>query len=254
MRVFLDIDIGDAAAFAEASAAFARTMEFLTAVGVPQLGLPPDLVRTTAGDPAPRLAALRRPRRACCCQAAPASPWGGLYRTRPEPRATRFCRPPSCSSPPLALAGPAHRPRQDALDADGRALLLESYEADKAWSAKGPALTERPPPLRAGRIVAELFTSDTPKTAENFRCFDVLGVGAGVAGGRVKGNGVEGGGLEGQGAEGDGPKGAGLRGAGSRGESKVTGWPLLVDAFSDCLASLLLLLAAPRLLESLRGH
>jgi cyclophilin family peptidyl-prolyl cis-trans isomerase len=29
--------------------------------------------------------------------------------------------------------------------------------------------TQQPPPLRAGRIVAELFDKEVPKTAENFR-------------------------------------------------------------------------------------
>jgi cyclophilin family peptidyl-prolyl cis-trans isomerase len=29
---------------------------------------------------------------------------------------------------------------------------------------------QQPPPLRAGRIVAELFDKDVPKTAENFKC------------------------------------------------------------------------------------
>ncbi|KAI8469230.1 MAG: cyclophilin [Monoraphidium minutum] len=39
MKIFLDIDIGDAAAFAEASAAHERAQQFLAAVGAPQLGL-----------------------------------------------------------------------------------------------------------------------------------------------------------------------------------------------------------------------
>lgn len=43
MRVFLDIDIGDAAAHAEATAAHARAAEFLAAVGAPQYGLPGSL-------------------------------------------------------------------------------------------------------------------------------------------------------------------------------------------------------------------
>ena len=45
VRCFLDIDIGDAAAFAEASAAYQRAADFLAAVGAPQLGLPSSLVR-----------------------------------------------------------------------------------------------------------------------------------------------------------------------------------------------------------------
>lgn len=34
----------------------------------------------------------------------------------------------------------------------------------------GPMSVQQPPPLRAGRITAELFVSEVPKTAENFRC------------------------------------------------------------------------------------
>lgn len=30
--------------------------------------------------------------------------------------------------------------------------------------------TQAPPPLRAGRIIAELYDSEVPKTVENFRC------------------------------------------------------------------------------------
>lgn len=29
---------------------------------------------------------------------------------------------------------------------------------------------KEPPPLRAGRVVAELFSSEVPKTVENFKC------------------------------------------------------------------------------------
>lgn len=42
VRVFLDIDIGDAAAHADAAAAHGRAQDFLAAVG-PQYGLPGEL-------------------------------------------------------------------------------------------------------------------------------------------------------------------------------------------------------------------
>jgi len=45
------------------------------------------------------------------------------------------------------------------LDEEAAAALLEAYEADKRWSAQGPASVTRPPPLRAGRIVCELYDS-----------------------------------------------------------------------------------------------
>lgn len=52
VRCFLDIDIGDAAAYAEASAAHKRAADFLAAVGAPQLSLPASLVRrAVAGRP-----------------------------------------------------------------------------------------------------------------------------------------------------------------------------------------------------------
>jgi hypothetical protein len=46
------------------------------------------------------------------------------------------------------------------LDEDQALALLEAYNADKAWAAKGPASTVEPAPLRAGRIVCELFDSE----------------------------------------------------------------------------------------------
>lgn len=45
LKVFLDIDIGDAVAFAEHNLAHERAARFLSTVGVPQLGLPSQLVR-----------------------------------------------------------------------------------------------------------------------------------------------------------------------------------------------------------------
>jgi len=45
MKVFLEIAVGDAAHFAEQSAAHERAAAFLAAVGVTQLGLPSTLVR-----------------------------------------------------------------------------------------------------------------------------------------------------------------------------------------------------------------
>jgi cyclophilin family peptidyl-prolyl cis-trans isomerase len=49
-------------------------------------------------------------------------------------------------------------------------MLLDAYAADKTWSAKGPARIAPVAPLRAGRLVIELFEKDAPKAAENFRC------------------------------------------------------------------------------------
>ena len=49
-------------------------------------------------------------------------------------------------------------------------MLLESYSADPSWSAaKGPARTEKPAPLVAGRLVIELFDAAAPRACENFR-------------------------------------------------------------------------------------
>jgi hypothetical protein len=160
MRVFLDIDIGDAAAHAEAVAAYERASGFLAAVGRPQLGL--DAATPVRHCPPPPRCAERR-----AAQNAAAR--------RAAPRCTlrrAACRAGARSAPmPASLVLPAlPRCRQAALDADGRAMLLEAYAADKAWASKGPASADAPPLLRAGRVVAELFDKDTPKTAENFRC------------------------------------------------------------------------------------
>jgi len=36
--------------------------------------------------------------------------------------------------------------------------------------AAGPVSVKEPPALRAGRIIAELFGSEVPKTVDNFKC------------------------------------------------------------------------------------
>ena len=50
-------------------------------------------------------------------------------------------------------------------------MLRDAYECNSQWNENGSraALWSEPPPLRAGRIVIELDTKNTPKTAENFR-------------------------------------------------------------------------------------
>lgn len=58
----------------------------------------------------------------------------------------------------------------DDLDEEQRQTLEEAYSADKSWASKGPCLLVRPPSIRAGRVVIDLYTKDVPKTAENFRC------------------------------------------------------------------------------------
>jgi hypothetical protein len=46
------------------------------------------------------------------------------------------------------------------LDEDQKALLLESYSADPVWSKKGEASVDAPAPIRAGRLVVELYEAD----------------------------------------------------------------------------------------------
>jgi hypothetical protein len=51
-------------------------------------------------------------------------------------------------------------------------MLLHAATDIAAYAAAlfaGDMSTKQPPPLRAGRIVAELFDKEVPKTAENFR-------------------------------------------------------------------------------------
>lgn len=47
-------------------------------------------------------------------------------------------------------------------------MLLEAYEADKAWSAKGAARVERPPALRAGRVVVELWDKEVRRCVKSW--------------------------------------------------------------------------------------
>ena len=62
---------------------------------------------------------------------------------------------PSCS---LQYGLTAEAP--EALDEEQATALMEAYGTDKGWVAKGPASTTRPPPLRAGRIVCELYDGE----------------------------------------------------------------------------------------------
>ncbi|KAG2493782.1 hypothetical protein HYH03_008002 [Edaphochlamys debaryana] len=56
------------------------------------------------------------------------------------------------------------------LDEDSASTLREAYAADPTWAAKGEASTTKPPPIRAGRIIVELYDKEVPKTVENFKC------------------------------------------------------------------------------------
>jgi len=54
------------------------------------------------------------------------------------------------------------------LDEGQRETLAELYAADPSWTAKGPMRAAAPTPLRAGRIVIELYADKAPKAVENF--------------------------------------------------------------------------------------
>lgn len=56
------------------------------------------------------------------------------------------------------------------LDEDGVAMLKEAYASDPNWASKGECSTTKPAPIRAGRIVVELYDKEVPKTVENFKC------------------------------------------------------------------------------------
>ncbi|EFJ47518.1 hypothetical protein VOLCADRAFT_61255 [Volvox carteri f. nagariensis] len=60
--------------------------------------------------------------------------------------------------------------KPEELDADAATLLREAYSSDPTWASKGEVSTAKPAPIRAGRIVLELFDKEVPKTVENFRC------------------------------------------------------------------------------------
>eukprot|EP01139_Manchomonas_bermudensis_P014930 Amastigsp_a509198_26.p1 type:complete len:243 gc:universal Amastigsp_a509198_26:937-209(-) len=55
------------------------------------------------------------------------------------------------------------------LDDAGRESIAEMYAADPSWAQRGPVRLVPPAPLRAGRLVIELYDDLTPKAAENFR-------------------------------------------------------------------------------------
>jgi cyclophilin family peptidyl-prolyl cis-trans isomerase len=59
-------------------------------------------------------------------------------------------------------------PPPAALDAALKETLLESYGADPAASAAGEARADAPASLRAGRLVLELFSDESPKAVANF--------------------------------------------------------------------------------------
>jgi cyclophilin family peptidyl-prolyl cis-trans isomerase len=147
MHVFLDIDIGDAAAHASATAAHDRAAAYLIEKG--------GQVRVKGRKRAPIGSA-----RNAFAHAEPAL---------------------STTSHQLGLDPAASLA---ALDADSRDLLAEAYAADPAWAARGPPALDPPPPLRAGRVMVELDTGATPRAAENFRCLCTGEKGTGKGSGR----------------------------------------------------------------------
>ncbi|GIL45074.1 hypothetical protein Vafri_2018 [Volvox africanus] len=50
--------------------------------------------------------------------------------------------------------------KPEELDADEATLLREAYISDPSWAGKGEVSTSKPAPVRAGRIVAELFDKE----------------------------------------------------------------------------------------------
>ena len=57
----------------------------------------------------------------------------------------------------------------ESLSEEEREMAAEAAAAVPEWAARAPLRFERPPPLRAGRVVIELEVS-TKKTSANFRC------------------------------------------------------------------------------------
>ena len=56
----------------------------------------------------------------------------------------------------------------DELDDDQREILLDAFDADKAWFSL-PRSCNKPPPLSAGRIILTLRDDVAPKTTANFK-------------------------------------------------------------------------------------
>lgn len=158
-RVFFDIEIGDPDKFAKVTEEYSRAEKFLESNGA--------MVRLVGGK-------------------------GGIIKKltffffrrqfffllfqplQNQKKKKKNARLPS----QLGLSSPL-----SSLDEEARSLLLESYDADPAWSSKGPARVEKPRPLLAGRLVIELFggggggggsgcgaADGAEKARENFRC------------------------------------------------------------------------------------
>lgn len=135
--MFLDIDIGDAAAYQAASDEYSRAAQFLSSVGE-QVRLPWPMHRV-------QCSAVHFSVRCCCGIDVSFSMTSsvGVF----------------VSGPPLLQYGLSGAKPED-LDEDQTQLLLDAYNNDKAWASKGPASTKAPPPIRAGRIVCELFDAE----------------------------------------------------------------------------------------------
>jgi len=58
----------------------------------------------------------------------------------------------------------------ETLDASQIETLEELYNSNSNWISQGPIRVHPPKSIRAGRVVIDLFESETPKAAENFRC------------------------------------------------------------------------------------
>lgn len=59
------------------------------------------------------------------------------------------------------------------VDADTAALIADAYASDPTWAAKGTPAISPPRPLRAGRLVIELFNDAAPRAAANFEALCV---------------------------------------------------------------------------------
>ncbi|KAK9828218.1 hypothetical protein WJX74_003885 [Apatococcus lobatus] len=65
----------------------------------------------------------------------------------------------------LGLSGPLPELNTEYVD-----LLKAAYEANPAWSNKGPFQAQPPSSLTAGKLIIRLLEDKAPKAAENFRC------------------------------------------------------------------------------------
>ena len=161
-RVFQSIEIGDSD---EALEEFKRAEAFLEANGPMVKMKERERERQSKEQTRP----IERVKKLSLSQRRPIERVKKNYISQPRPLSLIPLSPSLTLSLSLSNKQLGLSPPLSALDSDSAALLLESYDADPSWAAKGPARVQKPAPLLAGCLVIELFDADAPRACANFR-------------------------------------------------------------------------------------